>query len=34
VPAYLRARAKAYRLSQIRARDLRDMRDAKAEREH
>ena len=28
VPVSLRARAKAYRLSQIRARDLRDMRDA------
>jgi hypothetical protein len=32
VPAYLRAHAKAYRLSQIRARDLRDMRDAEAQR--
>lgn len=32
VPVFLRAHATAYRLSQIKARDLRDMRDAQAER--
>jgi hypothetical protein len=32
VPPFLRAAAKAYRLTQIRARDLRDLRDAETER--
>ncbi len=32
VPVFLRAHAKAYRLTQIKARDLRDMRDAQAQR--
>jgi hypothetical protein len=32
VPVLLRARATAYRLTQIRARDLRDLRDREVER--
>jgi hypothetical protein len=32
VPAFLRSRATAYRLTQIRARDLRDLRDQEIER--
>ncbi|MGD0998417.1 MAG: hypothetical protein ABR941_08910 [Thermoleophilia bacterium] len=32
VPAFLRAGATAYRVTQIRARDLRDLRDREAER--
>jgi hypothetical protein len=32
VPVFLRARATAYRLTQIRARDLRDLRDQETQR--